>query len=103
MMATLVFTGGNGSPIDDGVDQPTARASQTFPSVAPPSPDPLAPPSPSCCRTSSPTERRCLDRRRPSTRHSERRDNPGSVPGHGGEEVLMIAEMGPPTTAGVIV
>jgi hypothetical protein len=40
--ANLTFdvTGGNGPPISDGVDQATARASESFPYLAPPNPDP---------------------------------------------------------------
>ena len=39
-MATLTYTGGNGPRIDDGVDQATVPASQSFPYVAPPNLDP---------------------------------------------------------------
>lgn len=39
-MATLVYTGGNGPRISDGVDQQTVRASQSFPYLAPPNPNP---------------------------------------------------------------
>ena len=39
---TFVITGGNGPPISDGVDQATVRASETFPYLAPPNPDPVA-------------------------------------------------------------
>jgi Domain of unknown function (DUF4331) len=38
---TFVITGGNGPRISDGVDQATVRASDRFPYVAPPNPDPL--------------------------------------------------------------
>lgn len=38
--ATLVYTGGNGPRISDGVDQQTVRASQSFPYLAPPNPNP---------------------------------------------------------------
>jgi Domain of unknown function (DUF4331) len=37
---TFVVTGGNGPPISDGVDQATVRASDSFPYLAPPNPDP---------------------------------------------------------------
>ena len=37
---TLVITGGNGPAISDGVDQATVRASDTFPYLAQPNPDP---------------------------------------------------------------
>ena len=37
---TFVVTGGNGPRISDGVDQATVRASDTFPYLAPPNPDP---------------------------------------------------------------
>ncbi|MEA2242959.1 MAG: hypothetical protein QOD24_2515 [Solirubrobacteraceae bacterium] len=37
---TFIVTGGNGPPISDGVDQATVRASDSFPYVAPPNPDP---------------------------------------------------------------
>lgn len=36
---TFVVTGGNGERISDGVDQPTVRASDTFPYLAPPNLD----------------------------------------------------------------
>jgi len=39
---TFVVTGGNGPRISDGVDQATVRASDTFPYLAPPNPDPAA-------------------------------------------------------------
>ena len=39
---TFVITGGNGPRISDGVDQATVRASETFPYLAPPNPDPVA-------------------------------------------------------------
>jgi hypothetical protein len=38
---TFVITGGNGPRISDGVDQATVRASDTFPYLAPPNPDPV--------------------------------------------------------------
>jgi Domain of unknown function (DUF4331) len=37
---TFVVTGGNGPRISDGVDQATVRASDSFPYLAPPNPDP---------------------------------------------------------------
>src|SRR5216684_3623056 len=37
---TFVITGGNGPRISDGVDQATVRASDTFPYLAPPNPNP---------------------------------------------------------------
>jgi Domain of unknown function (DUF4331) len=37
---TFIITGGNGPPISDGVDQATERASDSFPYLAPPNPDP---------------------------------------------------------------
>jgi hypothetical protein len=37
---TFVVAGGNGPPISDGVDQATVRASDSFPYLAPPNPDP---------------------------------------------------------------
>ena len=37
---TFVITGGNGERIDDHVDQATVRASQRFPYLAPPNPEP---------------------------------------------------------------
>jgi hypothetical protein len=37
---TFVITGGNGAHIDDGVDQATVRASDSFPYLAAPNPDP---------------------------------------------------------------
>ena len=37
---TFVITGGNGERIDDHVDQATVRASQSFPYLAPPNPEP---------------------------------------------------------------
>lgn len=40
MMATFVYTAGNGPRISDGVDQSTVRASQSFPYLAPPNPNP---------------------------------------------------------------
>jgi Domain of unknown function (DUF4331) len=39
---TFVITGGNGPPISDGVDEATVRASDSFPYLAPPNPDPVA-------------------------------------------------------------
>jgi uncharacterized protein DUF4331 len=39
---TFVITGGNGPRISDGVDQATVRASDSFPYLAPPNPDPVA-------------------------------------------------------------
>jgi hypothetical protein len=39
---TFIITGGNGPPISDGVDQATVRASDSFPYLAPPNPDPVA-------------------------------------------------------------
>jgi len=39
---TFVITGGNGPPISDGVDEATVRASDAFPYLAPPNPDPVA-------------------------------------------------------------
>ena len=39
-MATLIYTGGNGPRISDGVDQATVPASQSFPYLAPPNPNP---------------------------------------------------------------
>jgi hypothetical protein len=39
---TFVVRGGDGPRISDGVDQPTVRASDSFPYLAPPSPDPGA-------------------------------------------------------------
>jgi hypothetical protein len=39
---TLAITGGNGPRISDGVDQATVRASDRFPYLAPPNPDPVA-------------------------------------------------------------
>ena len=38
---TFVVTGGNGPPISDGVDQATERASETFPYLAAPNPEPV--------------------------------------------------------------
>ena len=38
---TFVITGGNGPRIDDGVDQATVRASDDFPYLAAPNPDPI--------------------------------------------------------------
>ena len=38
---TFVVTGGNGPRISDGVDQATVRASDSFPYLAPPNPDPV--------------------------------------------------------------
>jgi hypothetical protein len=38
---TFVITGGNGPRISDGVDQATVRASDSFPYLAPPNPDPV--------------------------------------------------------------
>jgi hypothetical protein len=37
---TFVVNGGNGARISDGVDQATVRASDSFPHLAPPNPDP---------------------------------------------------------------
>ena len=37
---SFIITGGNGPPISDGVDQATVRASDSFPHMAPPNPDP---------------------------------------------------------------
>ena len=37
---TFIITGGNGPRINDGVDQATVRASEGFPYLAPPNPDP---------------------------------------------------------------
>ncbi len=42
MNLTFVITGGNGPRISDGVDQATVRASDSFPYLAPPNPDPAA-------------------------------------------------------------
>ena len=39
---TFLITGGNGPRISDGVDQATVRASDNFPYLAPPNPDPVA-------------------------------------------------------------
>ena len=39
-MATLIYTGGNGPRISDGVDQATVPASQSFPYLAPPNLNP---------------------------------------------------------------
>jgi hypothetical protein len=39
---TFVITGGNGPRISDGVDQATVRASDSFPYLAAPNPDPVA-------------------------------------------------------------
>jgi hypothetical protein len=39
---TFIVTGGNGMPISDGVDQATVRASESFPYLAAPNPDPVA-------------------------------------------------------------
>jgi hypothetical protein len=39
---TFVVTGGNGPRISDGVDSATVRASESFPYLAPPNPEPLA-------------------------------------------------------------
>ena len=39
-MATFSYTGGNGPRISDGVDQATVQASQSFPYLAPPNPNP---------------------------------------------------------------
>jgi len=39
---TFVVSGGNGPRISDGVDQATVRASDSFPYLAPPNPDPAA-------------------------------------------------------------
>jgi hypothetical protein len=39
---TFVITGGKGPRIDDGVDQATVRASEIFPYLGPPNPDPVA-------------------------------------------------------------
>src|SRR5882724_9923499 len=39
---TFVVTGGNGERISDGVDEATVRASDSFPYLAPPNPDPVA-------------------------------------------------------------
>ena len=41
---TLLVNAGNGPTIRDGVDQATRPASQTFPYLAPPNPDPPEPP-----------------------------------------------------------
>lgn len=41
---TLLVNAGNGSTIRDGVDQATKPASQAFPYLAPPNPDPPEPP-----------------------------------------------------------
>ena len=38
---TFIVTGGNGPRISDGVDQATVRASDDFPYLAPPNPDPV--------------------------------------------------------------
>jgi hypothetical protein len=38
---TFVVRGANGERISDGVDQPTVRASDSFPYLAPPNPDPV--------------------------------------------------------------
>jgi hypothetical protein len=39
---TFVITGGNGPRISDGVDEATVRASDRFPYLAPPNPEPVA-------------------------------------------------------------
>jgi hypothetical protein len=39
---TFVITGGNGARIDDGIDQATVRASDSFPYLAAPNPEPVA-------------------------------------------------------------
>jgi hypothetical protein len=41
---TLLITGGNGPPIRDGVDQASRPATETFPYLAAPNPDPPKPP-----------------------------------------------------------
>ena len=41
---TLLINAGNGPIIRDGVDQPRGPATQTFPYLAPPNPDPPAAP-----------------------------------------------------------
>jgi Domain of unknown function (DUF4331) len=41
---TLIVNGGDGSVVRDGVDQATRPGSRTFPYLAPPNPDPPAPP-----------------------------------------------------------
>jgi hypothetical protein len=43
---TLLITGGNGPPIRDGVDGASRPATQTFPYLAAPNPDPPQPPQP---------------------------------------------------------
>lgn len=43
---TVMVNGGNGPRISDGVDQPTVRASDTFPYLAPAEPNPPAPKAP---------------------------------------------------------
>ena len=40
---TLIVTAGNGPRVSDGVDQATVRASQSFPYLAPPNPNPPGP------------------------------------------------------------
>jgi hypothetical protein len=42
-MYTLIVTAGNGPRVSDGVDQATVRASQSFPYLAPPNPNPPVP------------------------------------------------------------
>jgi hypothetical protein len=41
---TLLITGGNGPAIRDGVDRSSRPATQTFPYLAEPNPDPPQPP-----------------------------------------------------------
>lgn len=43
---TMMVNGGNGPRISDGVDEPTVRAADTFPYLAPPEPNPPAPKAP---------------------------------------------------------
>lgn len=43
---TVMVNGGNGPRISDGVDEPTVRASDTFPYLAPAEPNPPAPKAP---------------------------------------------------------
>lgn len=43
---TIMVNGGNGPRISDGVDEPTVRAADTFPYLAPPEPNPPAPKAP---------------------------------------------------------
>jgi hypothetical protein len=43
---TFMVNAGNGPRISDGVDEPTVRASDAFPYLAPPEPNPPAPKPP---------------------------------------------------------